>query len=160
MRYYILKMSDGVLPAFIAAECVDEFWARDELRLAHDRAVLSEEEMLLDEELAPILTAWKARNDTAWAAWEADYEIDSVLDQAQHPDSGRDSNRDLPRFEDYYRPWLEELDGDRRLGGRLGSRPPFGSRRSPRCRSLLLRGLGRLATPGRYRASPWRGRVG
>jgi hypothetical protein len=103
-------MGDGVLPPFIAAERVDEGWARDELRLAHDSTVLSEDELLLDEELAPTLAAWNARNDVAWAAWEAEYEVDSVLDQARFPDSGRAVDADPPAFGDYYRRWLDDLD--------------------------------------------------
>ena len=80
VRYYIVRLGDGMLPPFVAAECVDLRWARDELYLHAEAAVLSEEELLLDPDLSAALEAWNARDDRSYAAWESAEAAEIVLE--------------------------------------------------------------------------------
>ncbi len=80
MRHFIVVLhTDG--PAYIAAETVDGIWARENLLLARRKVVLSETEMRLDPDMAPVLDAWESKDDRAWAAEE-------LIDEAQSEDWG------------------------------------------------------------------------
>lgn len=83
MRWYIVKLADEGLPPWIVAEAVDEFWAKDQLLLWSEKyAVLADDALRLDPDLAPALQAWESRDDRAHAAYEAVNEAEGAADDA------------------------------------------------------------------------------
>ncbi len=86
MRHFIISPADDRDPAFIVAETVDRDWANDQTKLAAVMVVLSETELRLDPDLAPLLDAWNAKDDSAveayLAAEDAVLEAEDAIEQA------------------------------------------------------------------------------
>ena len=114
MRWFIVRFSDGVVPAFVVAECIDEAWSRDQLRLIDAQVVLSEDELRLDPDLVPALEAWQHRDDGAYEAFlsldEADKTIsfESFLaEEESEPDRGTSDEERLEQSRRYSAEWAE-----------------------------------------------------
>jgi len=82
MRYFIIEPGEGDIGPWVLAESPDEAWTRDNARTWRDAVVLSEEEALLDPDLASVVVAWKAGDDRAYAAWAAIEEMEMAADNA------------------------------------------------------------------------------
>jgi len=80
MRYYIVK-SDGHAGPWVLAECLDADFASDAASLS-SAAVLSEEEVALDADLTEPLRAWKAGEESAYAAWAVEDDAEDILHEA------------------------------------------------------------------------------
>lgn len=82
MRWFIVRLADGVVPAFVVAECPDETWSRDSLHVAGNAVVLSDEELRLDPDLSPVLDAWIQRDDAGYLAFIADRDAETTITEA------------------------------------------------------------------------------
>jgi len=80
MRYYIVK-SEGDAGPWLLAECLDADFASDAASL-WNAAVLSEEEIALDADLAEPVRAWKAGEESAYAAWAVEDDAEDILHEA------------------------------------------------------------------------------
>jgi hypothetical protein len=80
MRYYIVK-SEGNAGPWVLAECLDADFASDAASL-WNAAVLSEEEIALDADLAEPVRAWKAGEESAYAAWAVEDDAEDILHEA------------------------------------------------------------------------------
>ena len=80
MRYYIVK-SEGDAGPWVLAECLDADFASDAASL-WNAAVLSEEEIALDADLAEPVRAWKAGEESAYAAWAVEDDAEDILHEA------------------------------------------------------------------------------
>lgn len=81
-RWFIIRLPESGIPAFVVAECVDEAWACDSLRIVDAQVVLSEDELKLDPDLAPVLAAWEQRDDRGYADFRSIEEAEFAIGAA------------------------------------------------------------------------------